>query len=97
MPRHKVHLHMHSSNSRQNKRAEIRFVPGSEKVPSMTPSVELIRTFFGKTRGQHENKRTVVTESVAWRCTNCGQIFLKKFEASEHEIHRLCESTRRRD
>ena len=97
MPRPKTFLHLLNSGSRPNKKARPRFAPELRKAHDMTASVELIRTFSGKTHGLHENKRTVVTQSIAWRCTNCGQIFLKKLEADEHEIHRLCKNTRLAD
>lgn len=46
--------------------------------------IEKIRTFFGKVRGQHENKRTVVVESVAWYCAKCKQVWLDRDEAYFH-------------
>jgi predicted nucleotidyltransferase len=47
--------------------------------------IETIRTFFGKVRGQHENKRTIVVEGELWRCTKCKMIFLNKQAGEQHE------------
>jgi ribosomal protein S27E len=47
--------------------------------------IETIRTFFGRVRGQHSNKETIIVESCAWRCLICGQIFLDETIAKEHK------------
>ena len=47
--------------------------------------LEKIRTFFGKTRGQHAEKETVVIQSELWHCTKCKLIFLDKKEAEKHQ------------
>ena len=46
--------------------------------------IEKIRTFFGRLRGQHGGRRTVVEEGQLWRCTKCKMIFLNKRIADEH-------------
>jgi len=47
--------------------------------------LEKIRTFFGKIRGQHAEKETVVIQSELWHCTDCKLIFLNKKEAEKHK------------
>jgi len=46
--------------------------------------IEAIKTFFGKLRGQHGAKRTVVEEGQLYRCTKCHLIFTTKSAANEH-------------
>jgi hypothetical protein len=52
--------------------------------------IETIRTFFGKVRGQHQEKKTVVIEGQLWRCTKCHFIFLTKEEGEKHDSERNC-------
>jgi hypothetical protein len=47
--------------------------------------LEAIRTFFGKSRGEHGERRTVVQEGLVWRCSNCYLIFLTKSAGEQHE------------
>ena len=47
--------------------------------------LEKIRTFFGKVRGQHEEKRTIVVEGSLWRCTRCNLIFLNPVAGEQHD------------
>ena len=47
--------------------------------------LEKIRTFFGRVRGQHREKETVVVEGQMWRCTKCYLIFLTEKEGEKHE------------
>ena len=46
--------------------------------------IEMIRTFFGKLRGQHGAKRTVVEEGNLWRCTDCKMVFVTATAAKSH-------------
>jgi len=46
--------------------------------------IEMIRTFFGRVRGQHREKKTVVVEGQLWRCTKCHLIFLTKKQGESH-------------
>jgi len=47
--------------------------------------IEAIRTFFGRVRGQHREKETVVVEGRMWRCTKCKLIFVTKSAGEQHE------------
>jgi hypothetical protein len=47
--------------------------------------LEMIRTFFGRVRGQHREKETVVVEGQLWRCTQCQMIFLNKTAGEQHQ------------
>jgi hypothetical protein len=46
--------------------------------------IEQIKTFFGRTKGLHHDKQTVVVESAAWRCTLCGKVFLTRQAGEVH-------------
>ena len=46
--------------------------------------LEAIKTFFGKVRGSHGERRTVVQENLVWRCSNCYLIFLTKSAGDDH-------------
>ena len=46
--------------------------------------LEKIRTFFGKIRGQHAEKRTIVVSGDLWRCTECKMLFLNKVVGEQH-------------
>ena len=46
--------------------------------------LEAIRTFFGRVRGQHREKETVVVEGQLWRCTECKMLFLNKVVGGQH-------------
>jgi len=43
-----------------------------------------IRTFFGRTKGIHQNKTTVVEQGSAWYCTECRLVFITKSAGDSH-------------
>jgi len=43
-----------------------------------------IRTFFGRTKGIHQNKSTIVAQGSAWYCTDCRMVFLTEHAADQH-------------
>jgi len=47
--------------------------------------LERIRTFFGRTKGIHQDKQTVVAHGTAWVCTECHMVFLTKQEGEKHK------------
>jgi predicted nucleotidyltransferase len=47
--------------------------------------LEAIRTFFGRVRGQHAEKQTIVVEGELYRCTKCKMIFLNRVAGEKHE------------
>jgi hypothetical protein len=47
--------------------------------------LERIRTFFGKEKGTHPNKATVVEQGSAWYCKQCRLVFLTKEAGEKHE------------
>lgn len=47
--------------------------------------LEAIRTFFGKVRGLHQEKRTIVVEGELYRCTKCKMIFLNRVAGEQHD------------
>jgi len=52
--------------------------------------IEAIRTFFGKMRGAHSQRRVVVEEGLIWKCTKCHFIFLTKEEGERHDRENNC-------
>ena len=46
--------------------------------------LEAIRTFFGKLRGEHGNRKTIVEQGFVWRCTSCQLIFLTRTAGEQH-------------
>ena len=46
--------------------------------------IEKIRTFFGRTKGIHQDKTTVVAQGTAWYCTECKLVFLTKQAGDQH-------------
>lgn len=46
--------------------------------------LERIRTFFGRTKGMHQDKTTVVAQGTAWYCTECKLVFLTKQAGDKH-------------
>jgi len=46
--------------------------------------IEQIRTFFGKEKGQHPNKTTIVAQGSAWYCTDCRLVFITKPAGEKH-------------
>jgi len=47
--------------------------------------LEAIKTFFGKVRGAHGERRTVMQEGLVWRCNNCYLIFTTKIAGENHK------------
>ena len=47
--------------------------------------LEAIKTFFGKVRGSHGERRTVVQEGLVWRCTKCYLVFTTKLAGEQHD------------
>jgi hypothetical protein len=47
--------------------------------------LEKIRTFFGRVRGHHAEKRTIVVEGDLWRCTECKMLFLNRVVGEQHQ------------
>lgn len=55
--------------------------------------LERIRTFFGRTKGIHQDKTTVVAQGSAWYCTECGLVFITKTAGDQHSCeYRLQDS-----
>jgi hypothetical protein len=55
--------------------------------------IEAIRTFFGRTKGIHQDKTTVVAQGTAWYCTECRLVFLTKAAGDQHSCeYRLQDS-----
>ncbi len=46
--------------------------------------LERIRTFFGREKGTHPNKSTVVAQGTAWYCTECRLVFVTKQAGDTH-------------
>ena len=60
--------------------------------------LEPIRAFFGRIKGLHPNARTVVSESMMWRCKVCGKIFNSMEEGNIHGVSSLrCVESGQRD
>ncbi len=47
--------------------------------------LEKIRTFFGNTKGIHQDKKTVVAQGLAWFCTECKLVFITKEAGEQHK------------
>ena len=47
--------------------------------------IEKIRTFFGNTKGIHQDKTTVVAQGTAWYCTECKLVFVTKEAGERHK------------
>lgn len=47
--------------------------------------IEAIRTFWGKLRGQHGERSTIVEQGFVYRCTKCQLIFLTRTAGEQHE------------
>jgi hypothetical protein len=43
-----------------------------------------IRTFFGREKGLHPNKATIVEQGSAWYCTECRLVFITKVAGDKH-------------
>ena len=46
--------------------------------------IEKICTFFGREKGTHPNKSTVVAQGSAWYCTDCRLVFITKAAGDKH-------------
>ena len=46
--------------------------------------LERIRTFFGREKGTHPNKTTIVAQGSAWYCTECRLVFVTKQAGDKH-------------
>lgn len=46
--------------------------------------IERIRTFFGREKGTHPNKSTIVEQGSAWYCTECRLVFMTKVAGDKH-------------
>lgn len=46
--------------------------------------LERIRTFFGRTKGIHQDKETIVSQGSAWYCTECKLVFITKAAGAQH-------------
>ena len=47
--------------------------------------LKAIRTFFGNTKGIHQDKTTVVAQGTAWYCTVCKLVFVTKEAGERHK------------
>ena len=52
--------------------------------------LEEIKTFFGRMRGFHSQRKVIVEQGLLWKCTKCGLIFLNKREGENHGSERNC-------
>jgi hypothetical protein len=51
--------------------------------------IRKIRTFYGRQKGQHGNKKTTVDMGVAWLCEKCGEVILYEHLTPKHFCKRL--------
>ena len=55
--------------------------------------LEKIRTFFGREKGTHPSKTTIVEQGSAWYCTECRLVFVTKAAGDQHSCeYRLQDS-----
>jgi hypothetical protein len=47
--------------------------------------LEAIRTFWGKVRGLHGERKTIVEQGLVYRCTQCHLIFTTKSAGEQHK------------
>ena len=52
--------------------------------------IEMIKTFFGRMRGLHGQRKVVVEQGLLWKCTKCGLIFLNRKEGEKHDSENRC-------
>ena len=52
-----------------------------------------IRTFFGRTKGIHQDKQTIVAQGSAWYCTECGLVFITKAAGAQHSCEYRLQDT----
>lgn len=55
--------------------------------------LERIRTFFGRTKGIHQDKETVVSQGSAWFCTECKLVFITKSAGAQHSCEYRLQDT----
>jgi hypothetical protein len=46
--------------------------------------IEAVRTFFGKLRGEHGSRKTIVEQGTLWHCTKCKMVFVTREGAEGH-------------
>lgn len=63
----------------------VRNQEGNKDLAGEGIMLERIRTFFGKVRGQHAHKKTIVEEGTLYRCTKCHLIFTTKSAGEQHD------------
>jgi hypothetical protein len=47
--------------------------------------LEQVRTFFGRLRGMHGDRKAIVNQTTMWRCKNCHMIFVTKEAGDKHK------------
>ena len=47
--------------------------------------LERVRTFFGRLRGMHGDRKAIVNQTTVWRCIKCHMIFLTKSAGEQHD------------
>ena len=47
--------------------------------------LEAVRTFFGKVRGSHGERKTIVEQGLVYRCTKCNLLFLTRTAGEQHK------------
>ena len=47
--------------------------------------LEAIKTFFGKVRGLHGERKTIVEQGLIYKCTKCNLLFLTKTAGEQHD------------
>jgi len=57
--------------------------------------LEMIKTFWGRVRGMHGDRRIEVVEGLIWRCKECEFVFLTKANAEAHECGQLINRPRK--
>lgn len=51
--------------------------------------LETIRTFFGKVRGLRGERKTIVEQTMMWRCTKCHLVFVTKSAGEQHDCKEI--------
>jgi hypothetical protein len=47
--------------------------------------LEQVRTFFGRLRGMHGDRKAIVNQTTMWRCKNCHMLFVTKEAGEQHK------------
>jgi hypothetical protein len=68
----------------------VRNQEGDKDLVGERVMLEQIKTFFGKLRGLHGQRKVIVEEGLLWKCTKCGLIFLNKKEGEKHDSENRC-------